>query len=837
MPTSAEPLEETARFASVSSFGASGTNAHAILEATPGIPAAASAPRERSKDLLVLSAKTSNALREIAGRYAEFIRERADVSLSDLCYSAATTRDIFAHRLAILATTKIELAEKLEQFREGGVTVLGIFFSDNVANGPPPDDPLARQALDFVLAGAVSPLLPGERGRIRLPGYAWQWERFWPEPAALKSAPASAIDDWFYEPQWRRKPLPTSRAAELDFPTPSLLQTRLAKRLAEIRSDPEVREYEEFIESLERASTDYIVAALEQLGWDWSEGSCVQLSDFTRTAGVRHDCARLLRRLLQILQEDGVVQASGGSWKVISARRVNEIRAAGRMRECCERTDSPESQLLHRCGSHLAAVLTGRCEPLSILFPADGSVSAEKLYSDALGARILNGLASEALRYLLAELPAECPVCVLEIGAGTGSATAKLLPMFDPQRARYTVTDITPLLVNRTQERFRHFRFVDFALLDIERPPDSQGFERQAYDLVIAASVLHATQDIAASVRHARQLLRPGGILILLELTGQLRFIDLIFGLTEGWWRFSDGSLRQHHPLISSSEWKCVLEANGFSECVTLGTNDPGDGIFSKQALVIAQADHPAEICIETNQHWLLLGDRGGIAKRVAQLFPMGMRHTLVSPEEALNLVKTSRHPIAGIVNFRPCDGTIAESASTKEVALACELAARSALDLLQALVSLQEPQPVPLYFVTQNFAPVPTPVSAGLAQSPLWGMLKSVALEYPAWKLTCIDLPHNSSTVELQAFVDELRDGGAEREVVLREHRWVSRLVRVAVPSQPAFSVSGKATYLITGGTRGLGPAVAHWLSQCGAAHLALLAPQGTKRGITAYP
>ena len=35
------------------------------------------------------------------------------------------------------------------------------------------------------------------------------------------------------------------------------------------------------------------------------------------------------------------------------------------------------------------------------------------------------------------------------------------------------------------------------------------------------------------------KLLAPGGALIMLEGTAPLRFLDLTFGLTEGWWKFS----------------------------------------------------------------------------------------------------------------------------------------------------------------------------------------------------------------------------------------------------------------------------------------------------------
>jgi NAD(P)-dependent dehydrogenase (short-subunit alcohol dehydrogenase family)/SAM-dependent methyltransferase len=550
------------------------------------------------------------------------------------------------------------------------------------------------------------------------------------------------------------------------------------------------------------------------------------LTQFMEAAGVRRGYARLLRRLLEILKEDGLLEGQDGLWKVVSSQRVSEMFSATKTFEFVSGVGGIEAELLHRCGSHLSSVLRGQIEPLSILFPANGSVSAAKLYSSSLGARILNQLASDAVRELLATLPTKSPVRVLEIGAGTGSATAELLQLFDAEVTRYTITDITPVLVNRSRDRFEHLGFVDFALLDIERSPDAQGFESGGYDIILAASVLHATRDIAESIRHARQLLRPGGILVLLELTSRLRFIDLIFGLTEGWWRFSDAPLRQHYPLISASEWEKVLLANGFSDCATLGTNDPADGIISQQAVIIAQANSGSDIRVEAeNSRWVFLGDRSGIAERVAGLFPNGSTRLIFPSDKAVHSIveNLSSCPGTTIVDFRSCDARIEESSNTLEVARACELAAGPALELLQALATLHG-HPVPIWFVTQGLASLPYPSATTLPQSLVWGMLKSVALEHPAWKCGCIDLSGDAPIRELHALVNELRGGIADREVALREDRWVSRLARANLPASASFSARGGATYLITGGSRGLGPVVAHWLARCGATHLALL-------------
>ncbi|KAK2054516.1 hypothetical protein LY76DRAFT_465301, partial [Colletotrichum caudatum] len=47
--------------------------------------------------------------------------------------------------------------------------------------------------------------------------------------------------------------------------------------------------------------------------------------------------------------------------------------------------------------------------------------------------------------------------------------------------------------------------------LDAARDPVSQGFTPGSYDLVVAASVLHATPRLGQTLRNLHHFLRPGG--------------------------------------------------------------------------------------------------------------------------------------------------------------------------------------------------------------------------------------------------------------------------------------------------------------------------------------
>jgi yersiniabactin nonribosomal peptide/polyketide synthase len=95
---------------------------------------------------------------------------------------------------------------------------------------------------------------------------------------------------------------------------------------------------------------------------------------------------------------------------------------------------------------------------------------------------------------------------ILEVGGGTGGTTAWLLPEFRGVPAlEYHFTDISALFTRRAQQKFADYDFVHYNELDLEKEAQSQGFQAQSYDLIVAANVIHATRHIG----HTLDNLRP----------------------------------------------------------------------------------------------------------------------------------------------------------------------------------------------------------------------------------------------------------------------------------------------------------------------------------------
>ncbi|WP_107666515.1 type I polyketide synthase [Cyanothece sp. BG0011] len=109
--------DNSPRMAGISSFGMSGTNAHLIVEEAPQ-PSLERGARERPLHILTLSAKTEKALQDLIQKYRTYLQSPNSPTLANLCYTANVGRSHFDYRCYALASTLPELSQQLDTLSE-----------------------------------------------------------------------------------------------------------------------------------------------------------------------------------------------------------------------------------------------------------------------------------------------------------------------------------------------------------------------------------------------------------------------------------------------------------------------------------------------------------------------------------------------------------------------------------------------------------------------------------------------------------------------------------------------------------------------------------------------
>ena len=521
--------------------------------------------------------------------------------------------------------------------------------------------------------------------------------------------------------------------------------------------------YEAFTGQLDLLCAAGIMGVLESLGL--SRGARGTAAELGRLCGVLSRHERLFGRLLEILLEDRFVRRDGSTWEYIGGDvgTTNWATLRSQFEEF-----ATEMSLVERSMQELGKVLRGAADPLQILFPNGSTEEAAKLYSESPTARVYNSLVARIAERAIERFGQEKPLRVLEIGGGTGGTTAFVAPILPSSRTEYTFTDISPVFTARAAERFGSYGFVRTAVLDIEYDPQQQGFQNAAYEVVLAANVLHATAHLATTLRHAGQLLAPGGLLLMLEVTRRERWIDLTFGMTEGWWRFNDLELRTDYPLLSADRWASFLEECGFHGVSAVrATGDP------LNTVLLAGAPERAHV-LEGN--WLVIGESA--AEAVARTIETaGARSTRASAAEAIPAL-SARNPWRGIVYTAPLD-TIegASEGAGGDRSRNC----RPLLELVQALAGV-EPSPQ-LWVITAGAQQVGRSPLVDVTQAPLWGLARTIAVEMPDLDCRLVDLDPDECETTAQRILRELCKADEEQVAWRGDRRHVPRLRACELP------------------------------------------------------
>ena len=372
-----------------------------------------------------------------------------------------------------------------------------------------------------------------------------------------------------------------------------------------------------------------------------------------RGAPLRREDLRLLPKfhrffdfLLETLAEDGWVRREGDT-AVFQVDAAGAPDPAALAREAALRHPFLRSlfERVERCAAGYGPALSGDGEALQYLFSGgEPGEPAESLSHTPVYTALAAEIASRAAGRCAA---AGRTLRVLEAGGGQGVLTRQVAPVLSGRGAEYWFTDLGRLFVTEAEREAARagLDFLRFGVLDASRDPAEQGYEPESFDLLFALNVVHATPDVEATLRNLRRLLRPGGELCLIELTRRQRWMDMVWGLAEGWWLFSD-AYRHGSPLIDLEAWKEALARAGFEVAAALPEDEDG------------RADADCGLLLATRPAAVAVSDPALRADRVRRMRALGAE-VAVEAADAADLEALRAAVRRTVERFGRLDGVI----------------------------------------------------------------------------------------------------------------------------------------------------------------------------------
>ncbi len=209
------------RIASVSAFGAGGSNAHVLIEESPLRETPRGQPPGRPV-IVVLSALSDDRLTARARDLLNWLDARDDHPwlIHDAAFTLQVGRDAMDQRVAFVAADRARLRARLEAFANGESGDWRRGGRTDVKADARADDALATgDAAALAAAWADGARVDWRRWRgdaplrrLHLPTYPFARERYWPELTAGAAAvtpptPSAAdLDEMFWQTCWRSAP-------------------------------------------------------------------------------------------------------------------------------------------------------------------------------------------------------------------------------------------------------------------------------------------------------------------------------------------------------------------------------------------------------------------------------------------------------------------------------------------------------------------------------------------------------------------------------------------------------------------------------------------------------
>jgi SAM-dependent methyltransferase len=325
------------------------------------------------------------------------------------------------------------------------------------------------------------------------------------------------------------------------------------------------------IELMERYSIELAVDLLgrlkvvEQLGaWRSADALC-------RVLCFQPRFRLALQWILARLVETGCVEAQGDgkscAYRLRKTPWETDLKSLRTLGLNIDPANAATLDLLDYAASLYPAVATGRQSgDQNLLGPQGIPLWLNYFHNDNLTYAVNNWVGAAVA---VDRLSARRRLKILELGAGTGSATEILLKLLDqrgllPRIERYLVSEPNPYFRRGNQRRVaaEHPNLhLNWATLDIDLPWSTQGIVPGEFDLVYAVNVMHISKNLLFSLNEARSALATNGWLVIGECLrpydNQPIYPELMFQILDTFSNVqTDPEIRPNPGFLTAEQWR-----------------------------------------------------------------------------------------------------------------------------------------------------------------------------------------------------------------------------------------------------------------------------------------
>jgi acyl transferase domain-containing protein/acyl-CoA synthetase (AMP-forming)/AMP-acid ligase II/acyl carrier protein/predicted alpha/beta-fold hydrolase len=797
IPTQHQPwhLGEKTRFAGVSSFGFGGTNAHVVLEGRRQKAEGRRQDAERPYHILTLSAKSEKALQDLVKSYKQYLTNRTEVCLKDLCFTANAGRSHFNHRLAIVTHSVKQLQEQLAAFSDGCETTE--LMAGTVEKGN-------NRKIAFLFTGQGSQYVGMGRQlyetqptfRSALDSCAELLKPYLDIPLLEILYPQSENSPSPPLPLLPSSPLPLSLIDETAYTQPALfaIEYALAQLWQSWGINPSV--------VMGHSVGEYVAACI---------AGVFSLEDGLKLIAHRG-------KLMQALPQNGKMVAV-----LADETTVREAIAPYLEKVAIAAINGSQSIVISGEIEAIQQVVTGLISQ---------GIKTKKL-------QVSHAFHSPLMEPILAEF------------ATVASQIIYSIPRID------IVSNLTGELV--TEEIATPQYWINHVRQPVKFASSIEVLEQQNYQIFLEIgakpTLLGMARTILEISSHSKSYLWLPSLRFGQEDWQQMLVslaILSVNGIEIDWAGFDRDYQRKRvndlptYPFQRQRYW---LQDSGF-RIPKIKENQ--DWLYHVEWQAQPKFKN-SEFVKQNSASWVIFADKQGIGKIIAKqlkdlgqscvLIYAGKRHQEICKEKSsiweinpANLEDFQRlfqedlleitPSLKGTIHLWSLDAKSSDELTLEDLEQAQVLSCGSVLNLLQTL--FKQTISSRLWLITQGSQSINLPKnSLAIAQSLLWGMGKVVALEHPEYWGGIVDLSPKPEKDEIAELIAEILDSDGEDYLAFRDNnRYVARLKRGIKDEELSVQrkIDSKSSYLIIGGLGALGLKVAQWLVEEGAKNLILV-------------